>query len=106
MESGHEALHRGMGDLGLDKAEVRLVPHDPRWVALGELECARVVELLGEIATFRAHCPVSVHPHPSIARHAQCTHNSNPTGVSPVGPQAVKSTTCRDGRWQGAMTAV
>ena len=43
------------GDLGLEKSEVRLVPHDPRWVALGELECARVVELLGEIAVAVVH---------------------------------------------------
>jgi GrpB-like predicted nucleotidyltransferase (UPF0157 family) len=42
-------------DLGLDKSEVRLVPHDPRWVALGELECARVGELLGATAVMVAH---------------------------------------------------
>jgi GrpB-like predicted nucleotidyltransferase (UPF0157 family) len=42
-------------NLGLDKSEVRLVPHDPCWVALGELECARVGELLGEAVDAVAH---------------------------------------------------
>jgi GrpB-like predicted nucleotidyltransferase (UPF0157 family) len=44
-----------MGDLGLDKSEVRLVPHDPRWIILGELECATVSQLLGETALAVAH---------------------------------------------------
>jgi GrpB-like predicted nucleotidyltransferase (UPF0157 family) len=44
-----------MGDLGLDKAEVRLVPHDPRWIVLGELECATVGELLGDTAVAVVH---------------------------------------------------
>jgi len=52
---GHGAMRAKSGDLGLEKSEVRLVPHDPRWVALGELECARVVELLGEIAVAVVH---------------------------------------------------
>jgi GrpB-like predicted nucleotidyltransferase (UPF0157 family) len=48
-------MHTGTGDLGLEKSEVRLVPHEPRWVALGELECARVGELLGEAAVAVVH---------------------------------------------------
>jgi GrpB-like predicted nucleotidyltransferase (UPF0157 family) len=52
---GHGARHAESGDLGLEKSEVRLVPHDPRWVALGEVECARVSELLGEAAVAVVH---------------------------------------------------
>jgi GrpB-like predicted nucleotidyltransferase (UPF0157 family) len=48
-------MHTGTGGLGLEKSEVRLVPHDPRWVALGELECTRVSELLGEVAVAVVH---------------------------------------------------
>jgi GrpB-like predicted nucleotidyltransferase (UPF0157 family) len=48
-------MHTKAGDLGLDKSEVRLVPHDPRWVALGDLECNRVRELLGEVGVAVVH---------------------------------------------------
>ena len=53
--NGNGAAQAARGHLGLDKSEVRLVPHDPRWVALGELECARVGELLGAAAVAVAH---------------------------------------------------
>jgi GrpB-like predicted nucleotidyltransferase (UPF0157 family) len=48
-------MHARDGDLGLEKSEVRLVPHDPCWVALGELECTRVRELLGEVSVAVVH---------------------------------------------------
>jgi GrpB-like predicted nucleotidyltransferase (UPF0157 family) len=50
-----EHEHAEKGDLGLDKSEVRLVPHDPRWVVLGELECATVNDLLGDAAVAVVH---------------------------------------------------
>ncbi len=42
-------------DLGLDKAEVRLAPHNPAWVDLGEQECDAVDELLGGLACAVIH---------------------------------------------------
>jgi GrpB-like predicted nucleotidyltransferase (UPF0157 family) len=41
--------------LGLDKSEVRLLPHNPDWLALGELECAVVTALLGDLAVAVVH---------------------------------------------------
>ena len=41
--------------LGLEKNEVRLLPHDPRWVTDGERECATVRALLGDMALEVVH---------------------------------------------------
>ncbi|HEX3334315.1 MAG TPA: GrpB family protein [Acidimicrobiales bacterium] len=49
------AVTSGGGGLGLEKSEVRLVPHDPSWMVLGELECATVAELLGDAAIDVVH---------------------------------------------------
>jgi GrpB-like predicted nucleotidyltransferase (UPF0157 family) len=43
------------GHLGLATSEVRLAPHDPDWVALGEGECATVRTLLGDLAVEVIH---------------------------------------------------
>ena len=37
-------------ELGLEKHQVRLLPHNPRWVTDGERECATVRALLGAVA--------------------------------------------------------
>jgi GrpB-like predicted nucleotidyltransferase (UPF0157 family) len=42
-------------DLGLDKAEVRLSPHNPGWMVLGREECAAVEKLLGPLAVSVVH---------------------------------------------------
>lgn len=42
-------------DLGLEKTEVRLAPHNPEWEELGAAECAIVAELLGDLAHEVAH---------------------------------------------------
>ncbi len=52
---GHQAGRSGGGGLGLEKSEVRLVPHDPRWIVLGDLECATVTDLLGDAAVAVVH---------------------------------------------------
>jgi GrpB-like predicted nucleotidyltransferase (UPF0157 family) len=41
--------------LGLEKSEVRLSPHNPEWVVLGQQECATVRGLLGEVAVAVVH---------------------------------------------------
>jgi len=41
--------------LGLEKTEVRLSPHDPRWIAQGERECSRVQALLGDLTPEVVH---------------------------------------------------
>jgi len=43
------------GGLGLDKSEVRLVPHNPDWAALGKDECATVAALLDDLAVTVVH---------------------------------------------------
>jgi GrpB-like predicted nucleotidyltransferase (UPF0157 family) len=43
------------GGLGLDKNMVRLLPHDPSWVALGQRECQIVTRLLGGTARDVVH---------------------------------------------------
>lgn len=43
------------GALGLDKGEVRLVPHNPQWILLGLLECDTVARLLGDASRDVVH---------------------------------------------------
>jgi GrpB-like predicted nucleotidyltransferase (UPF0157 family) len=43
------------GELGLDKNEVRLVPHNPQWILLGLRECETVGRLLGDRARAVVH---------------------------------------------------
>ncbi len=51
-----EGTESAAGDgLGLEKNEVRLLPHDPRWVTEGERECATVRALLGDVALEVVH---------------------------------------------------
>lgn len=46
-----EGTEPAAGDgLGLEKNEVRLLPHDPRWRTGGERECATVRALLGDLS--------------------------------------------------------
>lgn len=54
---GNEAERKGRLplELGLHKNEVRLVPHDPRWIALGHQECTIVARLLGDAARHVVH---------------------------------------------------
>lgn len=52
---GHGTVDGPNSQLGLEKSEVRLVPHDPSWIALGEFECATVAGLLGEAAVQVVH---------------------------------------------------
>jgi GrpB-like predicted nucleotidyltransferase (UPF0157 family) len=42
-------------ELGLEEEEVRLVPHNPHWLALGRQECAVVSGRLGDLARSVAH---------------------------------------------------
>jgi GrpB-like predicted nucleotidyltransferase (UPF0157 family) len=42
-------------ELGLDKEEVRLLPHNPHWIALGQQECVAVCGLLGDMARDVVH---------------------------------------------------
>ncbi|HEX3793788.1 MAG TPA: GrpB family protein [Acidimicrobiales bacterium] len=42
-------------DLGLDKSVVALRPHNPRWIELGELECANARRLLGSFCADIRH---------------------------------------------------
>ena len=42
-------------ELGLDKQEVRLVPHNPQWLELGRRECAVLSGLLGGLARDVVH---------------------------------------------------
>jgi GrpB-like predicted nucleotidyltransferase (UPF0157 family) len=51
----HKATQARSGELGLEKSEVRLVPHHPSWMALGELECGVVTDLLGDAALEVVH---------------------------------------------------
>ena len=53
--SGRGAERSGGDGLGLDKSEVRLSPHNPEWVTLGEQECAAVAALLGQLAVAVVH---------------------------------------------------
>jgi GrpB-like predicted nucleotidyltransferase (UPF0157 family) len=53
--SGPTAEPSARGLLGLDKSEVRLVPYDPGWAALGEQERATVQALLGALAVQVIH---------------------------------------------------
>ncbi len=41
--------------LGLDPSEVRLSPHNPAWLELGQQECATVAALLGDLAVSVEH---------------------------------------------------
>ena len=51
-----EGTEPAAGDgLGLEKNEVRLFPHDPRWVTEGERECASVRALLGDLTLEVVH---------------------------------------------------
>jgi GrpB-like predicted nucleotidyltransferase (UPF0157 family) len=51
----HKAAQARNGELGLEKSEVRLVPHHSSWIALGDLECAIVTDLLGDAALEVVH---------------------------------------------------
>ena len=48
--TGSSAHPPGRRDLGLATSEVRLVPYDPDWAALGAQECATARGLLGDMA--------------------------------------------------------
>jgi GrpB-like predicted nucleotidyltransferase (UPF0157 family) len=48
--TGSPADPPGTRDLGLATSEVRLVPYDPDWKALGAQECTTVRALLGDMA--------------------------------------------------------
>ncbi len=51
---GPDPAHDGHG-LGLEPSEVRLSPHNPQWVPLGEQERAVVATLLGDVGVAVAH---------------------------------------------------
>ena len=53
--SGRGAEQSAGDGLGLDRSEVRLSPHNPDWVTLGERECAAVAGLLGPVAVNVVH---------------------------------------------------
>ena len=55
MGNGAERKGRAAVQLGLDKNEVRLFPHDPHWIPLGRQECEAVARLLGDAARDVVH---------------------------------------------------